>query len=171
MPAVNYVGPGPQSFNGVQWSSTHGASVYGYTGGYGFTFNGYWDGGLGPMAGLNFSSGSMTFYYSVPVQYVGGFINYVPAGSETPSMAIYDDGMNLLESYLITFLTGGGTNTGQTLGFDAGAPIISYFVLSGAYIGIAGASPESAIPEPASALLLAGGIGVIAWLRRWRRVC
>lgn len=170
MPSINYFGSGPQSFNGVQWSSTNGSAVYGYTSGYGFGGNGSWDGGLGPMAGVNSSSDSMTFYYAAPVQYVGGFINYATPGYGTASMAIYDSGMNLLESYLITFLTGGGVNTGQTLGFDAGAPIISYFVLTGAYIGIAGTSPEGVIPEPASALLLAGGIGVIALLRRRRRV-
>ena len=58
MPAIGYFGPGPQSFGpGITWSSTNsshqGGSVFGYTGGYGFGGNGYWDGSIGPMAGLN----------------------------------------------------------------------------------------------------------------------
>src|ERR1039458_6878951 len=66
IPTLNYFGPGPQSFTGTDaastytWSSTNattqGGSVYGYTGGYGFVGNGYWDGALGPMIGVNDST-------------------------------------------------------------------------------------------------------------------
>ena len=63
MPALNYFGPGPQVFGpGITWTSTNavnqGGSVFGYTGGYGFSGNGFWDGSLGPMAGLNDSKAS-----------------------------------------------------------------------------------------------------------------
>jgi len=57
MPNVNYFGTGPQTFGNYTWSSTNastqGGSVYGYTGGYGYLANGFWDGALGPMAGVN----------------------------------------------------------------------------------------------------------------------
>ena len=64
MPVLNYFGPGPQSFANYTWTSTNavnqGGSVYGYTGGYGFGGNGFWNGRLGPMAGLNDSRDAMS---------------------------------------------------------------------------------------------------------------
>src|SRR5512140_2077601 len=77
MPAVNYFGPGPQVFGGIQWTSTnsntYGGSVFGYAGPYGFGSNGDWGGVLGTMAGLNSSSSvasvidTMTVEFSLPV--------------------------------------------------------------------------------------------------------
>ena len=88
MPANNYFGAGPQTFDGITWTSTNaakqGGSVFGYSGGYGFGGNGTWDGSLGPMAGLNDSTDvysvtdTMTFTLSSPVSGIGGFLNYVP---------------------------------------------------------------------------------------------
>src|SRR5579871_3747797 len=56
IPAINYFGAGPQTIApGITWSSTNGGfqggAVYGYTAGYGFSGNGFWSGGLGPMIG------------------------------------------------------------------------------------------------------------------------
>ena len=95
IPAVNYFGGGPQTFGpGITWSSTNvfnqGGSVFGLTGVYSFAANGKWDGGLGPMIGLNDSfdiwgvSDTMTFSFASPVTSFSAFFNYVP-GSYTPT--------------------------------------------------------------------------------------
>jgi PEP-CTERM motif len=95
IPALNYFGGGPQTFGtGITWSSTNvfnqGGSVFGLTGVYSFAANGSWDGGLGPMIGLNDSydyygvSDTMTFSFASPITSFSAFFNYVP-GSYTPT--------------------------------------------------------------------------------------
>ena len=44
--------------------------------------------------------------------------------------------MNLIESSSVNFLTGGGTNTGQFMGFAENSAIIKHFALTGGYISI-----------------------------------
>jgi hypothetical protein len=174
MPSVNYFGPGPQSFGpGITWSSTNasnqGGSVFGYTGGYGFGGNGFWDGALGPMAGVNDSfddygvTDTMTFAFATPLSAVGGFLNYVPFGSTPTTIAVYNSSSTLIESYNLTFLTGGGTDTGQFLGFQESSPEISYFTLTDNYIGITDLTISGAVPEPAEILPLAALLGVVAF--------
>lgn len=183
MPAIDYIGPGPQVFGGgITWSSTNainqGGSAFGYTGGYGFGGNGYWDGSLGPMAGLNDSfaaygvTDTMTFAFPAPVAGVGGFLNYVPYGSTPTTIAVYDSAHTLIESFNLTFLTGGGYNTGAFYGFLEASPIISYFTLTDNYVGITNLTVQgsvSAVPEPNSLLLLgSGALVLIGALRRKR---
>ena len=174
MPASNYFGPGPQSFANYTWTSTNattqGGSVYGYTGGYGFGGtggNGFWDGRLGPMAGVNDSfavygiTDTMTFAFTAPVFTVGGFFNYVPGGSTPTMLAAYDASFDLIESYNLTFLTGGGVNTGEWILFTETTPI-SYFTMTDNYVGVA-----NPIPEPSSLLLLGSGVlGLAGVIRR-----
>ncbi len=180
MPAIEYFGAGPQTFgpsNFVTWSSTNasnqGGSVFGYTGGYGFGGNGYWDSSL-VMAGVNSAyifysvSDTMTFAFASPVSSVGGFLNYYPDGITTPTViAVYDSAMNLIESANLSFSTGGGTNTGQFYGFAENSAIISYFTLTDNYIGITDLTVNGApVPVPASLLLLAPGLAGLAAIRR-----
>jgi hypothetical protein len=183
MPVLNYFGPGPQAFGpGITWSSTNATrqsgSVFGYTLGYGFGGNGLWDSNIGPMAGLNDSfaaygfTDTMTFAFSTPVAGVGGFLNYVPGGQTPTVITAYDSGMNLLESYSLTFLTGGGNNTGEFHGFLRTSPDISYFTLTDNYVGITDltitGSYTPVIPEPGTILLLGTGLAAIG-LAAWRR--
>ena len=66
MPAVNYFGPGPQTFGpGITWSSTNafngGGAVFGFTPGMSLHTTASWETAvglerLGPMAGLNDST-------------------------------------------------------------------------------------------------------------------
>src|SRR5664279_4336998 len=151
MPALNYFGPGAQTFGpGVTWSSsninTQGGSVFGYTGASAFGTNGTWVGAL------------------------GGFLNYYPDGITTPTViAVWDSGGNLIESFNLTFLTGGGTNTGSFYGFQESTANISYFTLTDNYAAIVNLTTgsSSSVPEPGSLVLICTGLlGVIGYGRR-----
>jgi hypothetical protein len=187
MPAFDTVdapGPGPHTFGpGITWSSTNpnpdifSGSVFGYTGGYGFASNGFWDGVLGPMAGLNSSTDStgvtdtMTFAFSSPVFGVGGFLNYTPFSLNPTVIAIYDESHTLLESFELTFLTDSeSTNAGEFWGFSRESADIKYFTLTDNYVGIThltvDGSPAAAVPEPGTLLLLGVGMAGLATQRR-----
>ena len=184
MPAINYFGPGPQVFgvDNVTWSSTNavnqGGSVFGYNGGYGYLNNGFWDGSLGTMAGVNDSkdvygvTDTMTFAFSSPVMSVGGFLNYVPESANPTTIAVYDSANNLIESYDLTwdFNNSGCTNCGMWVGFQENTADIAYFTLSDNYVGITDLTINfntTTTPEPSSLLMLSAGLaGVAGVIRR-----
>ena len=174
MPNINYFGAGPQTFGpGIVWSSTNavnqGGSVFGYNNGYGFVANGFWDSAF-IMAGVNDAFANygvvdtMTFAFPTTVSAVGGFLNYAP-GYGTPTIAVYGASNNLIESYVLNFSTGGGTDSGFFYGFQETTPI-KYFTLSDAYIGITNLTTSS-VPEPSSLLMLGSGVlGLMGLVRR-----
>ncbi|HEY3756502.1 MAG TPA: hypothetical protein VGL42_10170 [Opitutaceae bacterium] len=169
IPAANYFGPGPQSVTpGVTWSSTNifnqGGSVFGYTGSYGFNGNGFWDGSMGPIAGVNDSTDAfgetdtMIFSFNSPVRAVGGFINYVPGSSNPTTIAVWD-GNTLLESYNLTFTTNGGDNQGEFLGFMESTNDITSFTLTDNYIAI---TDLTAVPETTNLSIVALAFAALA---------
>jgi hypothetical protein len=172
-PTVDYFGAGPQIVDSsVTWSSTNassqGGSVFGYSGSYGFGSNGTWN---MDMAGVNDTaayygvSDTMTFTFATPQQAVGGFLNWYPDAGDTASIAAYDSKNNLIESYDLTFLTGGGNDSGMFLGFMENSATIKYFTLTNAYIGITNLT-TGAVPEPFSLALFGAGLAGFGAIRR-----
>lgn len=187
MPPVDHLNlfdPTPQVFGpGITWSSTNlvdqGGSLFGYTGGYGFGANGFWDGSLGPMAGLNDDSGTMAFRFSTPVRGVGGFINHFPNDRTPTTIAVYRaDGHSESFSFNLDFGfpvplpddnnpgTGVGANQGRFLGFTESQPSIIAFTLSGNFVAITDLTVDGVVPEPASGTLIGLGLLASAWIGR-----
>lgn len=166
MPTINYIGSGPQDLAaGVQWSSDFSQSVYGYNGGYGFSSNGFWDSLT--MIGTNSSTATMTLAFSTPVAAVGAFLNYAP-GNGTATIGAYDANHALIESTNLTFQTSGGTNVGEFHGFKENSNLISYFTMTGAYLGATNIT-VSAVPEPGTYGMLLAGLGLLGMVARRRK--
>lgn len=165
MAPVDYWGAGPVTMApGVTWSSTSNSSVYGWTGGYGFSGNGYW---TMTMMGTNDTESSMTVAFDHAVSGVGAFLNYVQGMNAT--ISAYDSNHDLIESMALTFSTGAADNSGMFYGFSESSANISYFTMTGGYIGAADltyVADATDLPEPASVALLSLGMIGIAALRR-----
>ena len=172
-PTVNYFGPCPVTYGNYTWTSTNattqGGSVYGFNLGYGMGLNGFWNGAIGPMAGVNDSfqvygvTDTMTFAFTTPVTWVGGFFNYVPGGSTPTTLAVWDVNGVLIESYDLTFNFNNGSlvNAGEWIRFTESIPI-GYFTMTDNYVGVA-----NPVPEPSSLLLLGTGVlGMAGLIRR-----
>lgn len=160
MPPAGYWGPGPYVFDGITWTSTnsdnYGGSIFGSIWGYGFGPNGIWDGGLGPMAGLNSAFGvvarvdAMTFEFATPVTGVGGFMNYSPLFGN-PEISVYDSSHSLIESYTLNFNFNDSKviNQGYFYAFLESSPIIKYFTLSNSFVGVTNLTAIIAASTPA----------------------
>lgn len=121
------------------------------------------------MAGTNDNSSTMTFAFDNPVREVGGFINWASPSYGNASIAVYDSSFNLIEGSAVTFLTGGGNNTGQFMGFAENSAIIKYFTLTGGYIGVMDlqATDGVTVPDGGSTVMLLGS--ALLGLRLLRR--
>jgi len=160
---------GPVVFDGITWTATGGVGYFGFTSTWGFGTNGEWTGALGPMAGVDDETDSMTFAPSSPVSGIGGFLNWATPDYGTATIAVYDTSDVLIESDVLSFSTGGADDTGQFLGFSEGSADIGYFTLTGAYIGITDLTVSgevSAVPEPGAVGLTLIGLGLLVSMRK-----
>ena len=160
----DFWGTGPRSFGpGITFTSNYVYTLFGYQHGYGFDYNGSWDGLV--MAGANSADGVMTFTFDTLVSGVGGFINYATQGGYEwgiPMIAVYNAAGELIEQAQLSFDTGGGQNSGFFLGFQEGDAIIKSFTLSNAFIGITDLTIVSggitSVPEPGTMVLMSFGL-------------
>lgn len=167
MSAVNVFGSTATPESGLTFTSTYDASVYGYTGGYGLSENGYWTGATGPYIGLNTSDGYMTITFDEAVSSFLAFVNYAP-GWATPYVAAYDASGSLIESMDLSFSTPYEADAGETLGFSEGANSIKSVRFGNGYIVAANLATGQAVPLPNTALLMALGFGALALALRRR---
>ena len=173
-----YAFPNDNSFSagpGITWTAEINNSVFGYNGGYGFQTNGNWGTGLS-MIGTNSRDTSMTLSFDTAVSGVGAFLNWSRFSDGTPDgdlpiISIYDAAHTLLESYTLTFATGGGNNSGEFHGFLRGTADIASITFDGGFIGAANLEVVTApaIPEPSTYALMIAGLGVVGFIARRRK--
>lgn len=175
-PVVNEFTAGPKVVaSGITWTAESGNSVYGYDNGYFFQTNGRWSKGLS-MIGTNSGTTSMSLSFATAVSGVGAFLNWArfengePDGA-LPVISIYDAGNALLESYTLTFSTGGADNSGEFHGFLRDSADIASITFRGGFIGAANLEVVSApaVPEPTTYALMLGGLGVVGFIARRRK--
>jgi hypothetical protein len=158
---------GPVTFGDLTYSSTTSWSVLGWSYGYGFSANGFWSGF--PMAGVNTDSGTMTFDLAHPVAGILADINWANSG-QLVTMAAYDSGNNLLESFVFNADWTNQVNPGYW-GFQRGQADIARFTLSNGYVGARDfTTVGGAVPEPAAWALMLMGFGLVGASVRGRRM-
>ena len=141
-----------------------------FSGGYGFGSNGHWDSSIS-MTGLNSANGYMDFtFLNGPVAGAGGFLNYVPETlGEMEITALGRDKDNqevLLETHKLTFITGGGTNSGAEFYIIRDKAEIKTLRLSKAYVGITNFTYDRPVPGPLPLLAVAAAFGSSRKIRR-----
>jgi hypothetical protein len=97
----------------------------------------------------------------------------VPPGAAPTIAALAADGTTVLESYdlfaLAPIETLGGVNAGAFRGIWRAAGDIAYLRISGSFILMHDLTVVAAVPEPATAGLVALALaGLAAWRKRWR---
>lgn len=170
IPSVNLLGEfGPQNLApGVVFTSTE-PSAYGWTGGYGFSTNGFWSGP--PMIGLDTSSGFFDITFATPIAGFLGELNWTVDQNlgVNSSISIYDSFDNLLESLVLE--NDANLVTPGYWGFLRATADISKVRFSEEFIGVRDITTTlstNAVPEPTSCCVF-GAIGLIGCLMRRRR--
>jgi hypothetical protein len=170
IPAVNYIGKGPQTVApGITWSSDSAISLYGYNDVTYLGDNGQWNGGTYAYVGANSLTATMTFNFATPVAGFGGFMNYFPNFGEA-EISAYDSSGTLLDTLTLSISTPDAQDAGEFHGFVESTANISSFTMSGFYIVgsnfVVLNSAPSELPEPTTVGLLALGLLGFATSRR-----
>ena len=164
-----------QVVNFTATAGINGGSAF--NGNFGLLQNGIWDSGRNGYAELNGVTGFLRFdFASGPVSAVGAFMNYGTPGLGSAVIRVLGAGDTILESYDLStdapISTGPGSfDAGAFRGITRGSADIIAVEFLDALITVDDLtfSPSaSAVPEPASALLLIVGLTAIGCLRRRR---
>ena len=146
--------------------------------------NGLWGARGNPLDGLtptptgsgNFlasSSGPVHFSFGEAVQSVGAYLNQYRLDGEAPSLLLTAYGQNgaVLESFSYSIQTSFDSyNEGKFLGFVRAQADIYGFSVTGSNVSLDELSFATPVPEPESAALLLGGLGLLlVWGRQRRR--
>jgi hypothetical protein len=163
----------------IEFSSTNSSAVinFAFVGSYtqyGFGSNGLWSSPL-IMAALNAYVGYMDFkFLGGTVSAAGGFLNYAPGFPDDMYIAALDGGGNVLETYDLSFATGGGVNTGATYYIHRSNSDIATLRLGDSFVGIANFTynaPVSPVPGPLPVVAAAAAFGYSRRLRKRVAAC
>jgi len=152
---------------GVTVAGTAGGLYFNWNG-WGLNDNGSWNTGRDGYVGIN-DSGVTTFSFTDPVSQVGAFMNYSPLYACT--ISVLGNSGQVLESYDLStaapISTPGGVNAGAFRGISRTAADIYGFRMNTGYPVADNLTFSQAIPEPASALLIAAGAVIVLLKRRF----
>lgn len=157
----------PQAYGyHIAFTSTNSSAVKKYSGGYGFGSNGFWDGSFS-MTGLNAADGYMDFtFLNGSVAGVGGFLNYAPETLGEMEITALDGDDKELESHKLTFITGGGPNSGANFYIIRDKAEIRTLRLAKAFVGITNFTYDLPVPGPLPLLGVAAAFGSSRRIRR-----
>lgn len=171
-PSVDLFTAGPVVGSGYTYTSSNSSSVFGYTGGYGLSDNGFWSGSIGSYLGLNTGNGWSRITFDNPVTSVLAFVNYAAIGNgydgSAASIAAYDASDNLIESFTLQWSTSGG-NQGFNYGFSQSSAIIKSFQFNNAYIVATNLKTDgqgNSVPEPGTLALAGFALAGLAMRKR-----
>lgn len=162
---------GPLTLNdGIVYTSSNALSLPCWNSGYGLADNGFWNGALGPYAGLNSATGWMRFTFANPISQFGAFVNW-KTGTGNPFIEALDASNNVIDSYSFSDIsTPGETNGGAFRGIVRGTnDVYAIQFRDGNVVARDIQYDVTVTPEPATLTLLATGIAGLAGAARRRR--
>lgn len=125
----------------------------------------------GAFAGLNNASGTMFFSFGRAMNFVGGFVNYLPGDLTTTISALNAQG-DVIEESTLNFDFGNADAVGQGMfmGFSHASADIWGFALTNGNVVVDNLSfgTVAGVPEPGAATLVLAALAALGWQRRRR---